>query len=459
MSTLGNEIINNIYLIIAIILLIILLIIFFVHLYFNIRAPYYSNKKEFSDKETLYFKRLKYIILLILFFISLIILYIVNPNDILTNYYGSIILISIFIGTIIITMLSFYNYTYNHLDKQTSEEKHTSPINYFLKSLIFLLFGGIAALAIYFLVVLVSPMPTSNSTVNFSINLVFSIFIILIIFLLICKIFNIHTFSIIGLLKSLFSTLKSFLMNTFHLFQKGFSSSTISSILILIITMIILYFYLKFPSIKEKINLQGGKQLINRPISTSTLNVVASHNDLNGNDNLEYQYAISFWVYINSYPPNTNYSYNTYISLLNYGNKPNVLFNVGKMSLMITMPPIKDGINNSFDVDAYGNRIIYTKNNFLLQKWNNIIINYSGGTLDIFLNGELVKSAIGIVPIMSLDNLSVGTDQGIGGGICNLVYFNHALNANNIYYIYNMVKDKAPPILDNSVITEINNTN
>ena len=459
MSTLGNEIMDNIYLIIAIIVLIILLIIFFVHLYFNIRAPYYPNKKEFSEKETLYFKRLKYIILLVLFFITLTILYIVNPNNIFTNYYGGIILISIFIGTIIISMLSFYNFTYRHLDKQTSEEKHISPMNYFLKSLIYLLFGGVAALAIYFLVDLVSPMPTSNSTVNFSVNLVFSIFIILIILALVCKIFNIPNCSILGTLKFLFSTLKSFLINIFHFFQKGFSSSTISSILILIITMIFLYLYFKLPSIKEKINLQGGKQLINRPISTSNLSVVASHNDLNGSDDLEYQYAISFWVYVNSYPPNTNFSYDTYVSLLNYGNKPNVLFNVGKNSLMITMPPNKDGTNKSFDVDANGNIIIYIKNKFLLQKWNNIIINYSGGTLDIFINGELVKSAIGIIPFMSLDNLSVGADQGIGGGICNLVYFTHALNANNIYYIYNMVKDKAPPILDNSLVTEINNIN
>ena len=164
MSNLGNEIMKNIYLILALILLIILLIIFFVHLYFNIRDAYYPNKKEFSDKETVYFKRLKYIILLVLFFITLTILYIVNPNDIFSNYFGSIILISIFLGTIIISMLTFYNYVYHHLDKQTSNEKHTTPMNYFYKSLIFFLFGGLGALAIYFLVYLVSPMPTSNTT-------------------------------------------------------------------------------------------------------------------------------------------------------------------------------------------------------------------------------------------------------------------------------------------------------
>lgn len=457
MSNLGNEIMKNIYLILAIIILVILLIIFFVHLYFNIRAAYYPNKKEFSDKETVYFKRLKYIILLVLFFITLTILYIVNPNDIFSNYFGSIILISIFLGTIIISMLTFYNYVYHHLDKQTSNEKHTTPMNYFYKSLIFFLFGGIAALAIYFLVYLVSPMPTSNSTFNFFVNLILSVFIFFIILALIFKIFNFNTFSIIGVFKFAYSQLKSLLITIFYLLQKGFSSSTISSIYILLIVMLGLFLYFKMPSISQKINLQGGKQLINRPISTTNQNIIASYNDLNGSDNFDYQYAISFWVYVNSYPPNTNFSYESYVSLLNYGNKPNVLFNVSTNSLMITMPASNDGTNNTFDVDANGNRIIYIKKNFLLQKWNNIIINYSGGTLDIFLNGELVKSTIGIIPYMSLDNLSVGSDQGIGGGICNLVYYKHALNSSNIYYIYNMVKDKAPPLLDSSLVTEVKN--
>jgi len=75
------------------------------------------------------------------------------------------------------------------------------------------------------------------------------------------------------------------------------------------------------------------------------------------------------------------------------------------------------------------------------------MINYSNGTLDVFINGNLVKSAIEVVPYMTLDNLVVGTDGGISGGICNLVYFKKPLNAVNISYLYNIVKDKSPPIV------------
>jgi hypothetical protein len=109
--------------------------------------------------------------------------------------------------------------------------------------------------------------------------------------------------------------------------------------------------------------------------------------------------------------------------------------------------------NKLIDFDENDNRIIYKNSNFLLQKWNNIIINYNGGVLDIFLNGELVKSDIGVVPYITYDNLTIGEDNGIKGGICNVVYFKQALNYSNIFYLYNMVKNTSPPVLNDSNIT------
>jgi hypothetical protein len=106
--------------------------------------------------------------------------------------------------------------------------------------------------------------------------------------------------------------------------------------------------------------------------------------------------------------------------------------------------------NKITDFDSEGNRIIYINDNMLLQKWNNLIINYNGGTLDIFLNGELVKSSIEVVPYYTFENLTIGENNGIKGGICNVVYFRRALTSQNIYYIYNTVKDITPPILNDS---------
>jgi hypothetical protein len=68
---------------------------------------------------------------------------------------------------------------------------------------------------------------------------------------------------------------------------------------------------------------------------------------------------------------NTNNAYYNFVSILNYGDKPNVLFNTTKSELMITMKQngnFVDSSNNILELDTNGNRIIYVKENFLLQE-------------------------------------------------------------------------------------------
>jgi hypothetical protein len=460
MSTIGDKVVKNIYVIIAIILLIFLLILFFVHLYFNIRASYFPQQYKNNEKETLFYKRLKYIIIFSLFLIILLLLYLVNPWNVMTNYFGSVILISIVIGTFIITMISWYNYAYKKEGKiidislSFKEEKTPPPVNYFYRSLIFLLFGAIFAGILYLLVYLIDPLSSSSSSsMNNIVSFLLNIFIIVVIIALVYKIFNVNNNStIFDLLSKVFVFFKNIVIYLISFITKEVKSTTIGSVIALILMCIILYVIYKFPNLKEKINLQGGKQLINKPVHLNKFNVIASYEDLNGSDNFEYEYAISFWVFVNSYNPSTtNNSYDRYVSIMNYGNNPNVLYNINTNSLMVTMvqTELVDTNNNTFELDANGNRIIFVKKNLLLQKWNNIIINYSGGTLDVFLNGDLVKSTVGIVPYMKLDNMTIGSEHGIGGGICNLVFYKKALTTNNIYYIYNMVKNKDPPVVDN----------
>jgi hypothetical protein len=234
------------------------------------------------------------------------------------------------------------------------------------------------------------------------------------------------------------------------------NSETAGSIIMLITSILLIVAYFKTPSVFNMINVQGGEQLVNKPVYTDTKYSLGSYQELNGSDNPDYQYAISYWVFVDAAPPNTNSSYNKFTSLLNFANKPNILYNGTTNTLMITADQknLKEITKNKLiDFDENGNRIIYKNSDFLLQKWNNIIINYNGGVLDIFLNGELVKSDIGVVPYMTYDNLTIGEDKGIKGGICNVIYFKKALNSSNIYYLYNMVKDRSPPVLNDSNTT------
>jgi hypothetical protein len=224
----------------------------------------------------------------------------------------------------------------------------------------------------------------------------------------------------------------------------------------LVIVILLYVVYFSTPYLFNLIYLQGGKSLVNKPVDTNTKYSLGTYEELNDSDTFDYQYAISSWIFIDSATPNTNSSYSQYTSLLNFGGKPNVLYNGSTNSLMVTMQQkdLKKTTKNKLtDFDEDGNRIIFIKHNVLLQKWNNIIINYSGGVLDIFLNGELVKSSIGVVPYYTLDNLTIGEDNGIKGGICNVVYFNRALTGTNIYILYNMIKNKTLPVTNNSNVT------
>ena len=44
-------------------------------------------------------------------------------------------------------------------------------------------------------------------------------------------------------------------------------------------------------------------------------------------------------------------------------------------------------------------------------------------------------------------------DNGINGGICNLIYFKKPLTALNVYFLYNMIKNKTPPVTNDSNLT------
>lgn len=219
------------------------------------------------------------------------------------------------------------------------------------------------------------------------------------------------------------------------------SSTDNSHIIVAIMLLIVILFaYYKVPTYNTPFTLsklQGGTQLIDKPIYTDKQHSLGSYLDLNPDRENDYQYAISCWIFIEAAAPNNS----KYVSLLNFGEKPNILYNGELNTLMVTMDQHnlnKHSKHKLIDFDEHNNRILFKKEHFLLQKWNNIIINYNGGVLDIFINGELVKSDIGVVPYYKLDNLTVGQDDGIKGGIKKVVYFKQPLSAPNIYYLYNL---------------------
>jgi hypothetical protein len=229
------------------------------------------------------------------------------------------------------------------------------------------------------------------------------------------------------------------------------------------IIFLYLFYFIIYPYLSVKLSKQGGLLLVNEPISIHSERILSSYQNLNQTDHFDYKYGISFWVYLESYKPHTDQGSDHYTSILNYGDKPNILYNPAKNTLRVTMKidvdktgPEPSYLSQKSKHDENGNVILYEKSGILLQKWNNIIINYNGGTFDIFYNAELVKTHIEVVPYMRYDNLVVGTDNGLYGSICNINYFKNPLSIMQIYYLYNLVKNSTPPTVSNEKVTVIN---
>lgn len=377
--------------------------------------------------------------------------------------------IGVIILLLLICILSSIVLISNLFIDNSNKSTVINKVNLFKKSLLVLFGIIISSLLIFWIVYNIQNLSGESSIVSFVLNL-------LLVLVILSLIYNI----IVVKLPSQSSNTKKngffdFILNSIFyipcwfsgIFEKisaflfkEYNATNMSSILMLIFGILLFVIYFTVPSFFNVFSLQGGKQLVNKPVYTDTQYALGTYEELNGTDEYYYEYALSSWIFIHAEPPNTSSSYNNYTSLLNFAGKPNILYNgkTGTLMIVVQQKDLKENTRNSLtDFDENDNRIIYKTENILLQKWNNIIINYVNGTMDIFINGELVKSNPGVVPYYNLDNLTIGENNGIKGGICNVVYFKKALKNSNIYYLYNSLKNKSPPVLNESNITIVKN--
>jgi hypothetical protein len=212
-------------------------------------------------------------------------------------------------------------------------------------------------------------------------------------------------------------------------------------------------------------------------------------------DRFAYKYSLSGWFYINPQPPNTNHAYSVYTNILNYGKKIKIEYN-GKINSLRVMAAVASkgdkfakGSANTYqdlntntsdlkendvnvkkdDILRYGiksddtksggtSRVnanaadvnnmseeVYKTNDIMYQKWNNIVVNYDAGNVDVFYNGVLVGSVADAVPYMTFDTIIAGAHNGIIGGVCNINYYTDPLSASTIKTIYKSLRIKNIP--------------
>ena len=291
--------------------------------------------------------------------------------------------------------------------------------------------------------------------------------------------------------KTLFLLPCLFLIGLDGLF-KGTKFGTASELLFIALISFFLLFYNSLttaiiPDLYERYILRNGTQLIDKPVPLDEYKFVSSYGDLfNFNNETEtesdnpnkfdYRYGLSFWVYINSFPPINSELYDICCLgdglMIKYNPVENTLYfmyigvnmknvitnNANKQSL--TTEDITQWKTHKKKIEGFKNSktsatetspseiIIHKEKNIRLQKWNNIIINYNAGTMDIFINGKMIKSQINVAPYVKNTALTVGKNDGIKGDISNLIYYKSPMSKTEIYRMYNIFKNKNPPVIN-----------
>ena len=462
-----------------------------------------------------YEDKIKYTVIFVLFILGVLGLYLLNPYEIMSTYGGGAVFFLIFIGMAIFAMIKLNDYFFNNPDKLP--EYQSSPgITTFLKVMyIFaalftsglLLYGFLAVLGVF----------SNNSDSSYSIRHIIVNLILLTSMLgILYKLINAGGFlernpyfrlfiNTVLYIPCLLVVVTDYLSNIFFgsniVPGKGFESFKDSfqaakndfAFLILAVIACVTYIFVNsmaIPFTKDQYYKVGGEALVTTPIPIGKQNNIASYLTLNGTSTFNYTYAISFWFYIDSFPPSTNSAYTKSVSIMSFGDNLHVKYYSPTNTLYVTVKQdpanisdanidtvqalektitlqnmsdwstIKASIFDKIDqikslaiqpeLDESNDRIIYKETGVLLQKWNNIVLNYSNSTLDVFYNGELVKSAIKVVPYKgsgtNSDMLSVGTENGISGSVANLTYFKTPVDILTINKLYELFKDKNPPL-------------
>jgi hypothetical protein len=227
-----------------------------------------------------------------------------------------------------------------------------------------------------------------------------------------------------------------------YLMQEVSTTPTVVFVLFIIELLLVLaYFYMGM--IIKKLYVPTGNILQNTPVSLnvqtnlSSIQAFELEPPMSSIENKTFyssNYGLSMWIYVN----------NTMT-----GNKKYTLFNYGVSGSSSGKPCIAYSGNDQWTFTFSDNGSVEYTTYIPSQKWNNIVLNYNNQRVDLFINGNLEKT-VSLTPNLPTYNPSdvvfVGSEKGISGAICNVVYYNTPLTKTQISQSWNMLFSQNPPI-------------
>tara|TARA_A100001011_G_scaffold398231_1_gene501900 strand:+ start:13062 stop:14195 length:1134 start_codon:yes stop_codon:yes gene_type:complete len=149
-----------------------------------------------------------------------------------------------------------------------------------------------------------------------------------------------------------------------------------------------------------------------------------------------YHYGLSFWVYFDPHIHRIQTSQNKRGFIMTYSNSPKIFYDYDTSELKITIENCENENNRCVE------NLVYKTKEILFQRWNHFVVNYNYGTLDVFINNNLVLSKTNVSPYIENAFLKFGSDREplYNCGICNIKYYDKPLNLLNIGEIYKTKK-------------------
>jgi hypothetical protein len=407
------------------------------------KPPMHSmNKQTFID----FISNFKYQILILMSIIAYIVLAIIifnkNPYKLITKHNTLSITFTLF-GALILLILLFFvkgrnelypglistqtpSQTNNSVQQPTNDNRPTL-LSYTLKSISTVLMILFAILFIGGIIVFLKSTPLLSYVLLNIVNISIAVIGFTIFYTQFKHFFNKKRGPLIRLFFDIIIYIPCLITDFINFIKEQYKLTTKPISILLILELLLILMGAVLPKIFSIIIKHNGNDLLKEPVSLTQETRLGNFDILNkqtGTNKFNYNYALSFWIYLDAEPPSTNPSYIENANILSYGGKPAILYNALNNELIVTAK-----VGNE-------DKEIYKTKDIEYQKWFNIIINYNGGTMDIFINNNLVSSSINVVPYMKYDDIVCGKQNGIYGFIKNVMYFNNILSKDKIAWIF-----------------------
>jgi len=198
---------------------------------------------------------------------------------------------------------------------------------------------------------------------------------------------------------------------------------TILNVIIVIVVLIILYYLYNY------LTGQTGRYKL-KHIHNATQQTHIHHNK--APDGQDADYAYSIWFYISDW----NHRYGEEKILFRRGTTPNEQIRAS-FDRTLNNLNIHIGYDDPTQTETTNSALI-TIQDVPLQKWTNLIVSANGRSIDVYLDGKLVKTMIldQVPKSSSGQDIILTPNGGFAGKTANFVYYNYALNPNEAYNIY-----------------------